>query len=108
MRVHVERDLFAQTVDEAGAVLVQEGHEADLTFLRVSARKGESPGMVILASQGVVLALCGLNDLAVQLLQIVLHARQRRTGGAFQCGIDLRDLSLIHISEPTRLLSISY
>eukprot|EP00658_Telonema_sp_P-2_P053387 TRINITY_DN418_c0_g1_i11.p1 TRINITY_DN418_c0_g1~~TRINITY_DN418_c0_g1_i11.p1 ORF type:complete len:135 (-),score=19.07 TRINITY_DN418_c0_g1_i11:57-461(-) len=56
-----------------------------------------------------VRAILILGDEAVALHGVVpLDSACGSAAGAHPCGVRHRDLSLIHISEPTRLLSISY
>src|SRR5262245_33624863 len=78
-----------QAIDQRRTVLVQEVHEADRAFLRFAAWEGLRPCVLKLAAQCFILALGGLDDLAMQLLQVVLHSRQRGPRRAFQRRIDL-------------------
>src|SRR5678815_3668178 len=63
----------------------------------------ESKTASLFAAACEVGSLCG-----AQRYRSALTRFGQRLGMAFQVADDLLDLSLIHISEPTRLLSISY
>src|SRR4051812_24872994 len=92
VRAHVERQLLEQAIDQAGTVLVQKGDEADGALLRLASGKRLGLRVLELAAQRLVLALGGLDDLAVQLLQVVLHAADGRTRHRFERGVNLLDV----------------
>ena len=77
----------------AGPYLLRNEIDADGAFLRVAARKRLRLGVLELPPQRVVLPLGGLQDLGLQLLDVVLHAAERRPVGAFERGVDRRDLA---------------
>src|SRR5206468_9859812 len=88
MPSQVEGELLVQPFYERGPVLIEEGYEADRALLRVATGEGQRAGANELAPQRLVAALGRLDDLAVQRLEIVLHAGERRSRGAFERRIE--------------------
>src|SRR5262249_54769602 len=88
MPSQVEGELLVQPFYERRPVLIEEGDEADRALLRVAAGAGQRAGMHELTPQRFVAPLRCLDHLAVQRLQIVLHAAERRSGGAFERRIE--------------------
>src|SRR5688572_29856501 len=72
-----------QAIDQCRTVLVQKVHEPDGALLRLAAWKGLRSRVLELAPQRLVLAFGGLDDLPMELLQIILHSRQRGAGRSF-------------------------
>ena len=70
----IERKLVVEAFDERRAVLVQERDESDRAFLRVAAGEGERARVHELPAERFVAALRRLDHLAVERLQVVLHA----------------------------------
>src|SRR5439155_21242479 len=91
MPPEIERQLFVQTIDERRAVLVQERDEADRPLLRVAAGKGERSCVNELPPQRFIAPLRGLNHLAVQRLQIALHALERGARRSLERRVERRD-----------------
>src|SRR5215470_8089401 len=81
-------EFFVQSIDERWSVLVQQRHETDRAFLRLTTGERERARVDELAPQRLVPALCRLNHLAVQRLQVMLHPRKRRPGRALEGGIE--------------------
>src|SRR5436309_1865827 len=84
----IERQFFVESFDERRSVLVQKGDEANRPFLRVPVGEGERARVNELPAQRFVAALRSLNQLAVERLQIVLHAPERRARRALERRIE--------------------
>src|SRR5262249_23491552 len=87
---HVEGELLVEPIDERRAVLIEERDEPDRPFLRVAAGERQHPRVHELTAQRLVAPLGRLNHLAVQRLQIVLHASERRSRRALERRIERR------------------
>src|SRR5262245_11176105 len=88
MRTRVEGEIAAQSIDKGRSVLIQKVYETDHPLLWLAAGECLLLGMTKLSTEGFIFAFGGLDDLAVELLQIVLHPRQRRPGGSFERRVD--------------------
>src|SRR5262245_12051736 len=95
----VEGELAAQSIDKGRSVLIQKVYETDHPLLWLAAGDCLLLGMTKLSAEGFIFAFSGLDDLAVELLQIVLHPRQRRPGGSLQRGVDEQNFTS-HAIEP--------
>src|SRR6266545_7574675 len=86
--VRLLRQLLFEDFNQRGAVAVQQVDEADRALLRMPVREGLRARADELAPQRVILALRGLDDLAVQRLQFVRHLADGGFHRAFQYRID--------------------
>src|SRR5206468_3486962 len=91
MTAQVERQFLVQTFDERRTVLVQEPHEPDSAFLRVTVWKGERACVDELSPQRFVTPLGRLDHFRVQRLEIMLHTAERCPRRAFERRIERRN-----------------
>src|SRR5688500_733509 len=91
MVAHGERQLVQQPVHQCRPVAVEEPHEADLAFLRVTLGEGEGLRTLELAPQRIVSPLRRLNDFVMQRVDFVLQLAERGLCRAFERWIDLRN-----------------
>src|SRR5687767_144985 len=79
-----KRQLVHQPIHQRRPVAVEEPHETDLAFLRVTLGEGEGLRPLELAAQRLVAPLRRLNDLVVQRVDFVLQLAERRVHRAFE------------------------
>src|SRR5678816_1357289 len=100
-RILISAPYFLPVVEDYRTQLEAEGLE--LVIAAVSERLSEPELLTLIPT--IHGAICGDDHFSERVLKAAPHLKVISKWGT---GIDSIDLSLIHISEPTRLLSISY